>query len=235
MSSTSSVTLMDFVEKLQKSKEKSYSEWLKENGDTTDYNFSKELENANKEYDRARATYGKTAESLSKYGLTGSGYASFLDANAYSELQSSKRAALERKNLAEAKNKSSYSTYLTSEKEKKTASILDAINNIVEYNITDYDSAYKLGLASGLDEEGAALISELGTNLAKSSKGKLDANGKRTLIMQLLNEGVIGKDKAREVALACGLSEEDADDIARGIEAASSYTKPFFWDEYVQD
>ena len=109
MSKNSSVTLEDFIEKYSKTAKpkKSYSDWIRERGDTSELDYSNTIKEAQREYDRAGAGYGRQGEALSQSGLLGSGYAAYLDANAYSEFQNAKEASERKRELAAINNRSS--------------------------------------------------------------------------------------------------------------------------------
>ncbi len=221
MSDNTNVTLEDFIKKYNESKKKSqktYSEWLSEQGDMTEINYSDAIKDAQIEYDRARSGYGRTGELLSQKGLNGSGYASFLDSNAYSELQNSKREAEKKKNAAQIKNKSAYASYLQDLDSAQSKLTEDAISNIYKYGASDYDTSYKLAILSGLDEETAKHVADLSVAIGVGNK-KISVSTKRALLSELMRKRLTG-DKAKAFLTACGLSEEEAEDISEAAEEA---------------
>ena len=221
MENKTTVTLEDFIKKYNESKQKSkktYSEWLNEQGDMTETNYSQAIIDAQKEYDRARSGYGRTGEVLSQKGLNGSGYASFLDSNAYSELQNSKREAEKAKNAAQTKNKSAYASYLQDLDSKQDKLTKDALSNFYKYGARDYDSSYKLAIASGLDEETAKYVAELGVAIGAGS-GKISVNTKRMLLSELTRRHITG-DSARAFLMACGVGAEEAEEMAAAADEA---------------
>ncbi len=217
MSDNTNVTLEDFIKKYNESKKKSrktYSEWLSEQGDMTEINYSDAIKDAQIEYDRARSGYGRTGELLSQRGLNGSGYASFLDSNAYSELQNSKREAEKARKTAQIKNKSAYASYL----QDLDSAQVKALDSIHKYGAGDYDTSYKLAILSGLDEEAAKHVADLGVAIGAGSK-KVSVSTKRALISELMKKRLTG-DKAQAFLKACGLSEEEAKVISEAAEKA---------------
>ena len=215
MSDTAKITLEDFIKKynLAKKPKKSYAQWLTENGDTTALTYSDSILNAQKEYDRASSGYGKKGETLSRNGLIGSGYASFLDANAYSEFQNAKNAAEKERKLANTKNNRGYAEYLEKEDAKQTAKMADTINSIFKYKTNDYENAYKLAISSGLNKNEASIAAIIGTSMTDEYSSTLSANGKRVLLMQMKRENM-SEGVAYNFALACGLSEKEAKELA---------------------
>ncbi len=216
MSNKSSVTLEDFIEKYKKTAKpkKSYSDWISERGDTSELDYSSAIKEAQREYDRAGAGYGRQGEALSRSGLFGSGYAAYLDGNAYSEFQNAKETAARKRDLAAIKNRSGYADYLSDSETSQQKLFSDTINDIVKHKSDNLSTNYLLGIASGLSPELAELASNLGASLTKENTGTFTASGKRTLLMQMLSNNLDEK-TAYSLALACGVSEEEAKTLSK--------------------
>ena len=217
MANKSNVTLEDFIEKYTASKKKSqktYSQFLNERGDMSEVNYAQAVNEAQKEYDRARASYGKQGELLGRKGLGGSGYASFLDSNAYSELQNSKREAEKTRNIAQTRNKSAYASYLEKADSERDKLVNNAIADIYRYGSDDYETSYKRAIASGLDRESAKYAAEIGSALtentnAASEKTNVGIATRRTLLSELISGRFTGEN-AISYLIACGIDETDA-------------------------
>ena len=231
MANNSNVTLEDFIKKYnasKKKKQKTYSQYLREIGDTSEADYAEAVNEAEKEYDRARSGYGMTGELLGRKGLNGSGYASYLDANAYSELQNSKREAEKARSDTQKKNRSSYGSYLQNEESEQNRLFGDTVDSIYKYGSDNNDAAYKLAVASGLDEESARHAVDIATALSKKEeapeeieKDTLSVSTRRTLLGELISRGLSG-DNALAFLIACGVEEEVAEEIA---EAAGKLKK----------
>ena len=227
MAKKSNVTLEDFIKNYnasKKRKQKTYSQWLSEQGDLSEVNYAEAVNEAQKEYDRAKAGYGKTGEVLSQSGLNGSGYASFLDSNAYSELQNSKREAEKERRTASIKNRSAYAEYLEKEDSEQNRLVGDTVADIYRYGSSNYESSYKLAIAAGLDEETAKHAAEIGIALnaeraaaEAGKKGTVSASARRTLLKDLIEKRLTGE-KAIAYLVACGISEAEAEQMAEAAE-----------------
>ena len=223
MAKKSNVTLEDFINKYnasRKKKQKTYSQWLNEQGDSSEMNYAEAINDAQKEYDRARAGYGKTGEALSRKGLNGSGYASYLDSNAYSELQNSKREAEKERNAAALKNRSAYAEYLEKSDSAQNRLASDTLSDIHRYGTDDYETSYKLAIAAGLDEETAKYIADIGIVLNEKEevieepeKTTVSVSTKRVLLEELLKKRLAG-DNAVAYLMACGIEKEEAEQMA---------------------
>ena len=220
MANKSNVTLEDFIEKYTASKKKSqktYSQFLNERGNMSEANYAQAVNEAQKEYDRARAGYGKQGELLGRKGLGGSGYASFLDSNAYSELQNSKREAEKARNIAETKNRSAYASYLENADSARDKLVGNAIDDIYRYGSDDYETSYKLAIASGLDKETAKYAAEIGSALTEDTNAEVSIGTRRTLLGELISGRFTGEN-AIAYLIACGINEKDATLMAETAE-----------------
>lgn len=214
--SEKTVTLEDFIENYKKKapKPKSYSQWLDEQGAMPD--FSSSIERAQREYDRQKVSYGQRGDTLSRSGLLGSGYAAYLDANAYSELQNTRRDVEKKRNLYESESKKGYADYLNKESEAVDARLSKAISNIINYKAGEKEDAYLLALAAGLDEDTADLVASAGSSIVEYDRGTKSQTGKENIVYNALKLGIKGE-KAIAYAMACGMNESDAKKVAEAL------------------
>jgi hypothetical protein len=215
--SEKTVTLEDFIENYKKKapKPKSYSEWLGEQGGMPDFSASEEK--AQREFDRERASYGKRGDALSRRGLVGSGYAAYLDANAYSELQNTKRDIEKNRNLYESESKKGYADYLSKEKEAGESRLSKAINNIIHYGAGNKEGAYIMALAAGLDPDTANIVADAGSSIVEYGRGIESESGKENVVYNALKLGFRGE-QAVAYAMACGMNESDAKKVGKALD-----------------
>lgn len=221
-------TLEDFIKKYTSQGAKTYADFLRAEGDKSEDNYAYAERNADIAYDRARAGYGKTAERLASRGLAGGGYSAYLDANAYSEMQKSKREALERRNTSEKTNKIKYSDYLRDYEEKREKKLRDTVEKIAGYSPSDYGTAMEYAQISGLDGDIADIAANLGMEIGKPRK--FTAKEKSTLINTL-----VSKDYSRGnlyyYLTAIGMSQDEANELADTIyKLAKSKKYSYSWD-----
>ena len=219
---TTKTTLEDFIKKYTASGARTYADFLRAEGDESEDEYAYALKNASASYDRARAGYGTRAETLASRGLSHGGYAAYLDANAYSDMQKAKREALEKKNTSEKRNRIKYSDYLRDYQNEKRKSLKDTIDDIATHAWEDNETASKYALASGLDGEIAEMAAELGVDMSKSKW--LTSETKRKLINSL-----VGKNYSRGslyyYLTALGMSQDEANELADTIYALSKSKK----------
>ena len=138
---TTTKTLEDFIKKYTSSGAKTYADFLRREGDESEDTYAYAERNADKTYDRALASYGQKSEKLASRGLSGGGYAAYLDANAYSEMQKTKREALERKNTSEKRNKLKYSDYLKDYQNEREKTLKSVVDDIASRSFDDKETA----------------------------------------------------------------------------------------------
>ncbi len=169
-------------------------------------------------YAKARASYGSRASSLLARGLTGSGYSDYLDGAAYAEKT---RAKEEAARLKEKTDRTGYAAYLSAaEKEAETAyaekeaGTVSAFTRLLSQKITDKEAAFSYLTALGVDEENARLLSEKNDAILHASAER------RSAILSYALENRFRFERAYSYALANGLSEELAKEIASISQAA---------------
>ena len=138
-------------------KPKSYREFLEiyGNGRNTDSTYKEARREAQATYDSQRSTYGAGAESLASAGLTGSGYAAYLDTKAKRSLEStSAKLALAQDN-ANRTQYASYQKYLDGIEKQKLSAKTQLYRSLVSIRMTNLDSALRLAGVYGLSKEEA--------------------------------------------------------------------------------
>lgn len=235
MAKNQTQTLEDFIKKYTGAGAKSYSDWLSSVGDTAEQAYAYAQNEANKEYERALSSYGALGEKTAKSGLGGSGYAAYLDANAYSEMQRAKQNALTTKNTQDAQNRIKYSDYLGDYENEREKNLQGIIKSISGYG-TDEDAAYQYALYSGLPEELAKGASQLGINLAKGKKasGTLTQRQKASVMNMLIGKGY-SRGNLYYFLTAMGLSQDEANSMADTIYKISGEKKPSSWDKLLEE
>ncbi len=169
-------------------------------------------------YAKARASYGSRASSLLARGLTGSGYSDYLDGAAYAEKT---RAKEEAARLKEERDRTGYAAYLSAAEkeaetayEEKEAATASAFTKLLSQKITDKDAAFSYLTALGVDEESARLLSEKNDAILHASSER------RSAILNYSLEKMFRFERAYSYALANGLTEAQAKEIASISQAA---------------
>ena len=221
MSKSTTSTLEDFIKKYTKSGAKSYSEWLSPAKSGED-EYASELDSAAQEYDRALSHYGRQAEALGKKGLLTSGYAHYLNANAYSEMQKKKQSALKKRLAADEENRRKYSDYLADYQSDSYKMLRNSIQEIAGQDITDEEKAYKYALFYGIPDELATEVSKFATGI--SGVSGMTARQKSTLINTLAGKGY-SRGNLYYFLTALGMSQKEANELADTIYKLSSTKK----------
>ena len=221
MSKSTTSTLEEFIKKYTKSGAKSYSEWLSptESGDDE---YASALNSAAQEYDRAISGYGRQAEALARKGLLTSGYADYLNANAYSELQKKKQRARADKLATDEANSRKYSDYLADYQSDSYKMLRNSIEEIARQNITDEQKAYNYALFYGIPDELATEVSKFATGI--SGVSSMTAKQKSTLINTLAGKGY-SRGNLYYFLTALGMSQKEANELADTIYKLSGTKK----------
>jgi len=204
-------TLEDFVKNYVQSKKNSesdedYRKWLKTNGIDSGAIYDESIKDITADYAKAKSEYGALGESLGNLGLTASGYSDYLNGKAYSEMQKRKAGARGRYIKNEAENRKGYGEYLSNLAKTEAAEYENTVNEIISSGIMDFDEAYELAIGKGLNEASAELAAKAAGD---SVRKKVRENALKTIVSQNF-----GKTQAKEYALALGLSEAEADELA---------------------
>lgn len=205
------------------SEKKSMTAWLREEHPELSEDYADALLSADRRYDTSRPGYGRSGEALSQSGLSDSGYAAYLAGVAYATRQSERSEA--QKTLRREAQKG-YAAYLTQKEQERQNAMAKVTGKLLQYGITDSDAAYTLALQYGLGASDARRTAE--------SAAGLHATGdlRRTVLRNLVSLGMRAE-YGKQYAMACGLSEEEADEIARVAET-SYRAKNLGYSQFVQ-
>ena len=215
MATKKPVTLQDYIDKyLSDNKEltspKSYEEFIMHGGRGASVVGSEGKLSAEKSYARSLSTYGKRADRLGSDGLTGSGYARYINDAAKRQKEASYEMARGGELSIAAENRTGYAEYLaklTEGAKKLRDDILDKLEGSM---MTDYDSVYKLALTLGLPDKDADAVAKLTTETAikkLSDKAILDVTEKRMSTAQ-----------APKYAMSLGRPDSEVEKIANYAE-----------------
>lgn len=199
--------------RLTSESEEDYSSWKRKNGINTTATLSKELTDADTEYQRSLAGYGRLGEQIGSLGLNKSGYAAFLNDVAGDTLKKRIISADKSYGDAELKGRKGYSEYIKATSEAKSKLIKEAKSHLADKGFTNYDDAYAAATEMGLSEKEA-------DSLAKESTEKAVKNARLKVISAIVNKRYSGK-QAKEYATALGLSVELADELAELAESTN--------------
>ncbi|MBP3437220.1 MAG: hypothetical protein J6K61_04880 [Clostridia bacterium] len=213
--------LEDFIKQyLANKKIEDYEGWVSQYGQDTAKTYKQALADADSRYAEAQATHGTKAAALLSRGMTGSGYSDYLSGLAYTERQKERLTATEKKSQADADNKKNYALYtqgLTAEAEKafaeKEARLSSAFSALLKQEVETVEGAKAFLTANGIEEELAEKIAQGSVDIIRNSSGK-----KKEVL-----EYVLGKympyEYAYQYAIACGLSEKLAEEVARAAQS----------------
>lgn len=213
-------TLEEFVEnyiqnKARSVKKETYADWLASNGIKARDIYSESIRDINTDYMKSRSEHGANAEKLADLGLGTSGYSDYLSARAYSEMQRSKSDARKIYADSEQKNATGYREYLKNYAEAENQSYQKIVDEIADRGIIDYNTAYNYAVGAGLSYDIAAVAAKTASDI---SLAKLKESIVNTVITKQLTSS-----QAKEYALQLGLSEADAEKIAKYASSANEY------------
>ncbi len=204
-------TFEQFIENYIQKKERSgsadgYRGWALANGIDSERLYRDAIKDISGDFSRAKSEYGTRAERLSDLGLSASGYSDYLNGKAYSEMQKRKQDAKSAYADNELKNIKGYQSYLK-EKEAESKKLYDTVvSEITEAKIISYDDAYEYAIGAGLGEEAAASAAKKASDAAHKNV--------RLEVFDTIIKRNFEDSQAREYALAMGLSEYEADELA---------------------
>lgn len=183
-------------------KKDSYEDWLRKSGRDSEKIYGGELRRIDSEYQRSRSGHGATAERLAGIGLSGSGYADYINAAAYYDMVEKRSLAKENKKAMDLENAADYADYSDKYDKKLRASFNSAVKGIENAKITDYTSAYEYAIGSGLSESDADAAAKYATDSVLKQI-------KESVIKDIHSKKLTG-DEALKYAKAFGLSDEVA-------------------------
>ena len=229
----SNTTLEDFVKNYVQSKASSetneeYRKWLKNNGVNSELIYDASIKDITGDYAKAKSEHGSLAESLGRLGLTASGYSDYLSGKAYSEMQKRKAGARDAYLKNESENRKGYADYVAIKAKAESNTYADAVKEISDAGIINYDEAYKLAVGKGLPSDIAELAAKVGSDSVRKKT-------RENVLKVIISQGFSQK-QAQQYALALGLSKEDAEelaDYANKINRESHYSTDYL--EYLKE
>ena len=215
-----SKTLEEFVEnyiqnRAKASSKESYADWIISHGGSPEKIYADSMREIAADYAVARSQHGANAEGLARLGLSASGYSDYINGKAYSEMQKSKSDARALYAKAASDNAASYKEYLSEYAKKESQGYEKVVEELTERGVIDYDTAYNYAVGAGLGEDIAKAAAKTASDLGRAKLKKSIVN---TVMSQQLTSS-----QAKEYALQLGLSETEADEIARYAANANEY------------
>ena len=179
---------------------KSFEDYLRSVGEDYEDEYGKELEESATEREAALAGYGTLGESLSRSGLTSSGYSRYLDAQAKRNASAREAMALSVKDEAQLRAEADYSSYLE-KADKELATLRDrVVERVVKEQLTDLNKANIYALEEGLDRDEAL---EVARSAVTSSKEAIA----REILYKAISDG-LGTEQTEDYATEMGLDRE---------------------------
>ena len=196
-----------------------YAEWLSVNKKTGDKELSEMMEKAFTDHAKSSATYGKNAEKISSLGLSGSGYADYLNSLSNNSLVSTAREINDAVEKDEFDNLQGYAKYLMNLSKNIKTTKNSLVSRFLQENRPNKASAYKLAIEYGFSEKDAQELAELAHAFSISN-----TNGKNNVLSTIINKG-LNYDEAYRYALACGFSEDESQNIASASYSVDEYDR----------
>lgn len=191
-----------------------YASWLELYGTDAKAAYAKAARAADITYDRAGSRYGARGEAVARAGLTGSGYGDYLDGVAYATHARALADAAEKQAETARQNRRDYADYLTAES-KRRQSLLGSIKG---QGITDEATAEAYARACGMSDGDAAVIGTLVGKMRESGSGV--SVHQKVKVMQYMVNQEMPREVAYSYALTCGMTEQEAREMAEATEAA---------------
>lgn len=215
--------LEEFIKQyLKNQKAEDYESWLSNYGTDGETAYREAVAEAEGTLAEQRAGYGKQASTLLARGLSGSGYSNYLDQAAYAQKAMAIQKAREQRQKTERENRKGYAAFLADAAklgEEKQEKVGELIGELFSEKILDPALAAEYLTLRGVDTETAKALGNTCTGLIKNT----DTRSQRVLKHVLDN--YFGYSAAYEYAVANGLSEEVAQQIAK---AAGASQKAYF-------
>ncbi len=207
-------TLTDFIDDHVKNKRiESYAEWVAAYGQDAEREYARRVAAADGDYAASRAHYGLQGAALREGGLTGSGYAAYLDGVAYSARSAAKSTALSERSAMEAENRRGYAAYINGGTGSPVADTSSALGKLLSVGIVDEGVATSYLIQLGLAEDEAKDLASLNRQIQKNSASV------REYLLRLCTEKMYSYSVAYQYALDAGMSDAAAKDLASEVQA----------------
>lgn len=194
--------------------EDGYTSWLRTYGADGKGTYARAMQAADAAYDRAESGYGARGEALARAGLTASGYGDYLRGVAYAERARAQESAAAARETTEAENRAAYAAYLAEQGERRKK----VMSGVKWQGITTTEEAYAYAKTCGMGEEDARTIATLVGQMRASGSG-VSVHQKVTVMQYMVNLE-LPREVAYGYALSCGMSEEEAREMAEAADAA---------------
>ncbi len=200
-----------------------YADFMKARTKTSDSAYAAALSDARIRHERSLAGYGVDGEQLMRRGGA-DGYAAYLDNAADARLLSDTRQA-ERSYTADRESENQdYREYL----ESRATALRTTINSMRMQGIRNYNDAYAYTLTAGFDSDTAHLAADL-VGAMEAKPLNVNAQNMRKNLLEQMVRLSLPRDAAYRYALSCGISAEEAAELADACELAlGRYTETLY-------
>ena len=188
---------------------KTYEEYLKEEKIDYQGDYQSGVKDAKVKRAKSLAGYGVTAEHLGDMGLSGSGYAAYLDKTAEESYSSDLKDLGKKRSEAAEDSVKSYRDYLEDYEREQISTARSIRTELEKSGITDKSRLFNMARGMGADERYAEMISA-----SVYEKGKNESFER--LLPKLLTLGA-DYETARSLALEMGLDKSAAEELAERV------------------
>ena len=200
---------------LKEKKLPTYKEYVASYAQDAEETYRDSLMRADTAYQKAKASYGTKNAALLSRGLNASGYSDYLDGAAYAAKSRATSEAASTYGKAENKNRTSYASFLEAQYQeasdaydKREETLSSAFSKLMSAEISDEESAAEFLMGLGVDEENARSLAKRNTEIVRGSKSR------RNSVLSYVLTNTLRYSRAYDYAIANGLSEEMAHEIA---------------------
>ena len=155
---------------------------------------------------RTRPGYGAQGEALAQSGLSGSGYAGYLEGAAYAAYQN-------RRGQVGAEMRRDWQTYRQKTAEERDRLLQSTVGKLYSMGIRDAETAGQYGVLMGLSEKDSKVAAAMAATLAEAPGSSGADRDRVNMISNMLTWG-LQYDTMVSYAMQCGYSREDAVSIA---------------------
>lgn len=204
------MTLEEFIRNFNKTQsnkgEMSYRDYLGTLEASPDDAYRDALGQIEQDYQRARIGYGAEAEAMASRGLTASGYAAYLDGNAYAARQRARTNAKESYHDALKESARGYGAYLENFEQERFDKIRKIEKDIADMDLLDADAAYDYAVSMGLTHEDADKVA------IQAIKKKHQQ--KKEEVLSIVLRDHLSSDEVMALGLYYGLSEAEIKEVS---------------------
>jgi hypothetical protein len=171
------------------------------------------------------SSYGANNRQISNKGLQNSGYATYIDDLAKNSFTSGLNSINAERSKSENAARSSYASYLEKYQDKQNKLKDDVMSHLIDNDIVDINTAIAYGVTAGLSKEDATLVGQSAYEVTKQKV--LNKILEQTVSLGLDTEG------AKMLAIKMGVSESDAEEIAKEVGEMLDYYRNLS-DDYLE-